>query len=181
MQTMTMLMLMQIQLEIRDDDGDVDADSLVIVELATKVNYLLVCIAKHRVELYHSIPFFVNIFYSIWLSVRQSVRWALFFIGTPESFELVGVTRKPFEKKIAKLTNPWLLLLAFKDSSTEFLSSSSSTVACTRIRKSFLPGQGVPKYFIQMPDWDTRLYFTKIFAFSCKHLPNEEGKPKNAE
>lgn len=65
MQTMTMLMLMQIQLEIRDDDGDVDADSLVIVELATMVNYLLVCIAKHRVKLYHSIPFFVNIFYSI--------------------------------------------------------------------------------------------------------------------
>lgn len=68
MQTMTMLMLMQIQLEIRDDeddDGDVDVDSLVIVELATKVNYLLVCIAKHRVKLYHSIPFFVNIFYSI--------------------------------------------------------------------------------------------------------------------
>lgn len=64
MQTMTMLMLMQILLEIRDD-GDVDADSLVIVELATKVNYLLVCIAKHRVELDHSIPFFVNIFYSI--------------------------------------------------------------------------------------------------------------------
>lgn len=65
MQTMTMLMLMQIQLEIRDDEDDGDVDSLVIVELATKVNYLLVCIAKHRVELYHSIPFFVNIFYSI--------------------------------------------------------------------------------------------------------------------